>query len=170
MEFEWIDGHWDYREIDGVDGLIMQDHNMESEEIEQLDVTEAKEMLGVFLAADGNNDVQVDKLREVAEEWNGKIYSRFLEKQDAWIALKTTVMKTIEYPLPALTLTEEESRRVMAPILEAGLRTSGICSRMARALVYGPKKFQGLGLKSLYVKQGIDKLLLCKIVITKNNL
>lgn len=100
----------------------------------------------------------MNELRDIAEEWKSNIDVGFLDKYDAWVALTTMIMKTIEYPLPALTFTQQECRKIMAPILEAGLKNSGICRNMARSLVYAPKCFQGLLLKDPYLKQGLDKI------------
>jgi hypothetical protein len=47
-------------------------------------------------------------LREKAEAWRDNINSGHLNKEDAWQALETTIMKTLQYPLKALTLSQEE--------------------------------------------------------------
>jgi hypothetical protein len=47
----------------------------------------------------------------------------------------------------------------MAPVLEAGLPTSGICRAFPRDLVYGPLKYQGLALPNLHTVQGIENIL-----------
>ena len=45
----------------------------------------------------------------------------------AWYVLTATIMNTIEYPLLALTLTEQERNYIMAPVLMRGLLACGIC-------------------------------------------
>ena len=77
-------------------------------------------MLGVFLAIDGGNDVQIKHMRRVAEVWYDQIRVGHLSRYDAWSALQSTVMKTLEYPLLALTLTEAECSTIMAPVLTGG--------------------------------------------------
>ena len=67
-------------------------------------------------------------------------------------------MKTIEFPLLSTRLTEKDSKHIMAPILHAGLKRSGICSTISRDLVYSPTKYQGLGLPNPLITQGIKKL------------
>jgi hypothetical protein len=64
-------------------------------------------LLGVLrLAPDGNNEDKVKHLRGVAEKWKDHIRTEHLQHHEAWYALTAMVMKTIEYPLLALTLTE----------------------------------------------------------------
>jgi hypothetical protein len=75
--------------------------------------------LGVRLAPDGNNEDKVKHLRGVAEKWKDHIRTGHLQCHEAWYALltATVTMKTIEYPLLALTLTERQCTHIMAPIL-----------------------------------------------------
>ena len=56
---------------------------------------------------------------------------------------KVGVLKTLEYPILALTLTEAECSKIMAPVRTGGLSNIGICRSMARSLVYGPTKIKG---------------------------
>jgi len=112
-------------------------------------------MLGVYLAMDGSNDVQVQQMREVAEKWNEKVRVGHLTRYDAWLALQSTVMKKLEYPLLALTLSENECTKIMAPILTGGLPKIGVSRSMARSLVYAPIKYQGLAIGNLYITQGL---------------
>jgi hypothetical protein len=109
-------------------------------------------------APDGNNDVEVKYLQAVASSWGEDMRTGHLEHKEAWQALNTTVMRTLEYPLPALTLTEKECRHIMAPVLQRGLSSSGICRNMAHDVVYVPLEFQGFGLNFPYTTQGIDHI------------
>ena len=155
VSFEWVDGEWSY-------GKNMEDaevtvKNMQgaATQLKILDPDEAKKMLGVFLAIDGNNTTHIKHMRRIAEEWADKVRVGHLTRFDAWTAFNTTVMKTLEYPLLALTLTEEECNSIMAPVISGGLSNMGICRAMARSLVYGPLKNQGLGINKLFTTQGI---------------
>jgi hypothetical protein len=65
-----------------------------------------------------------------------------------------TVMKTLEYPLLALTLTERDCAHIMAPILMGGLQACGICRNFPRTVIFAPTKFMGLDLHNLYITLG----------------
>jgi hypothetical protein len=47
-----------------------------------------------------------------------------MTRTDAWYAFNFTIMKTLEYPMVAMTLTEAEWNKVMSPLLAAALPTS----------------------------------------------
>ena len=158
VQFDWVDGEWSYSS-DMQDAVIsVKDLKGKQTQLQLLDPHEAKRMLGVFLAIDGSNDVQIKQMRKVAEVWYEKVRVGHLSRYDAWLALQSTVMKTIEYPLLALTLTEAECTHIMAPLLTGGLPKIGCCKSMPRSLVYAPLKYQGLDIHNLYTTQGLSHI------------
>jgi hypothetical protein len=64
-------------------------------------------------------------------------------------------MKTLEYPLLALTLTGRDCAHIMAAILMGGLPACGICRNFPRNVVFAPTKFMGLDLHNPYITMGI---------------
>ena len=67
----------------------------------------------------------------------------YLTRYDAWMALNSAVMKTLEYPLLALTSIENECKKIMAPILKGGLPKIGMRRTLPRKIVYGSLKNKG---------------------------
>lgn len=92
------------------------------------------------MAIDANNYIQVKHMIRIVDEWSEKVRVGHLGRFDTWTAFNTTVMKTLEYILFALMLTEEVCSKIMAPVLSRELSNMGICRLMARSLVYGPTK------------------------------
>ena len=115
-------------------------------------------MLGVFLAIDGSIDVQIKHMGKVAEVWYETVQVCHLCRYNVWLVLKSTVIKTIEYPLLALTLTEDEYTHIIAPVLMGGLPNIGVCKSMPRSLVYAPLKYQGLDIHNLYTTQRLSHI------------
>jgi hypothetical protein len=60
-------------------------------------------------------------LKETAKTWADKLRTSFLKEKEANAALKTTILKKLEYPLPALTLSEKQCNAIMQPVLNAAL-------------------------------------------------
>ena len=156
VDFEWNEGEWSYNNnMDNVT-LRVTDKDGVDTSLDLLQPHDAKRMLGVFLAMDGSNDVQVTEMRKAAASWYDKVRTGHMTRYDAWQALRSTIMKKLEYPLLALTLTKEECNKIMSPILMGTLPRMGVCRTMARALVYTPIKYQGLGVDELYITQGLQ--------------
>ena len=158
VQFDWVDGEWSYSSDMEDINITVKDMLGDGIELESLNPHEAKRMLGVFLAMDGSNTVQIKHMRKVAVGWYEKVRVGHLSRIDAWLALHSTIMKTLEYPLLAVTLKEAECNSIMAPILTGGLPKIGISRSMARSLVYAPLKYQGLDLHNLYTTQGLVHL------------
>ena len=72
--------------------------------------------------------------------------------------MNSTIVQALQYPLPALTLTEDECKTIMAPILDVALPQSQVCRTFPRAAVYGPKCLMGLGKTDLHTRQGTTQI------------
>merc|ERR1712018_377918 len=72
--------------------------------------------------------------------------------------VSTTIMKLLQYPLPALTLSKKQCDDLVKPIHAVGLTQSGICRKFPKDLIYGSKELHGLGWDDLYVDQGTSKV------------
>ena len=81
-----------------------------------------------------------------------------LQPSEAWYCLTATIMKTIEYPLMASTMTRRQINTIMQPILQAAIRKCRIQNHLPRKLVYGTLRAWGLGLKDPFITQLIQHL------------
>jgi Reverse transcriptase (RNA-dependent DNA polymerase) len=120
--------------------------------------SEATKALGIYFAPDGNMKAQVEYLTNKARTWAEQIRCGFLRRQEAWYSLTTCIMKSIDYSLPATTMTFQETESIMKPILSTGLSKSGICQKISRNVVYSSTKYQGFGITHPFFTQGATKL------------
>ena len=61
--------------------------------------------LGVLLAPDGNDNDQFNELRDTVQAWLTNITKSYISRFAADLALRTTIMRTVEYLLAAITFT-----------------------------------------------------------------
>ena len=66
------------------------------QKIKQLDVSDAYETLGVFIAADGNHREQLKIMKEQARDWADQLRTSFLSENEAVQALHSTILKKLE--------------------------------------------------------------------------
>lgn len=111
----------------------------------------SQERLGVFSAPDGNMRGQIKKM----EEWAEPMRAGRLQSHEAWILLTTTIWKTLEYPLLALSLTKLECEKLMAPAIKIGLQQSRNSGSFKRDLIHATTAVQSGGLLHLYTTQEI---------------
>ncbi len=152
-------GKWRYIQNTKDDyNFMVRDENETLQPLPIKEVHEGKETLGVYLAPDGNNEEMINYLKGKTEKWKELIRSGHLSRKDARQALQTTIMKSVEYGLPALTLSQQECKQISKPILEAGLPNMGICRNFPRDVLYGPLEEGGLNLTDIYTFQGNSRI------------
>ena len=154
VEFVWSKGKWTYNDAGETVDLKAQDMHGKTLSLKYLLHNEAKEMLGVFLAPDGNNVAQLEKMTKTRDNWMDKFRFGVLEPEDHWMAFGTRIFKKLEYPLPALTLTRDECDKLMSPLLQQTLSFSGVCRTISKEVRHGPVNRGGLGLPDLFIRQG----------------
>ena len=70
----------------------------------RLEVNQAQEALGIQIRPDGNMKDEVKYLQQKAIKWADALRTRKIQPYEAWYCLNAMIMKTIEYPLMATTL------------------------------------------------------------------
>ena len=61
--FKYENNHWKYSSKANLPGNIKMNQNRKEIEVECIELSEAREMLGVLLASNGNNKEEVEKLK-----------------------------------------------------------------------------------------------------------
>jgi hypothetical protein len=158
IQFKWDKGKWDYASRDDMVEdirLSSKDKDDVRTELQYLESHEAQKMLGVHLAPDGNNNAQFNVMLNKTKHFGEMIRTGHIHRHEAWIALTIIAMKSLEYAVPALTLTKDQYTKIMWPLLQTCLPRSGINRNIHRGILYGPIEYQGLGLKDPYLLQGL---------------
>ncbi len=160
IHFKWSNGKWTYGDPHDMVNEALTCLNKDDERIElkALPVTQAEEMLGVFLSPDGSNATQLKEMIKKANTKATQLKKGYVNRYEAWVALSKVACKSIEYPLPALTLTEKECKKVMTPLLQAYLPAAGFNRHFPHDLLYGTPKYKGMGLKNIYTSQNVSHI------------
>jgi hypothetical protein len=147
IDFIWTGEKWRYKTIEEIPAeLSVVDTDGKSRvKLTRHEVTHAEETLGVKLSMDGNNADEKRMLRKKAEEFADQMRTGSLDKNDVWFAITATIMKTLEYPMIATTLSKADWDHIMSPILTQGLPKANIERHFPRAVLYGPIELQGFG-------------------------
>jgi hypothetical protein len=91
-------------------------------------------------------------------EWAAAMKNGHLFQTEAWVALQSTLWRTLSYPLSALNLTRKQWNWIMAPAIANILNALGICRNFPRSLVFAPIQYLGLGIIHLHMIQEISRL------------
>jgi hypothetical protein len=123
-----------------------------------LEVTEARKTLGVKTAPTGDNTAQFEHMLEASHKWASQIKASNLRQTYDWLELRSTIWKTLEYPITCTTLTEKQCEKIMRPAMPAGLAKSHICRSFPTSLLQAGAEALGTGLPHLFTVQGIASL------------
>jgi hypothetical protein len=95
---------------------------------------------------------------EASQKWAAQIKARNMRQMDAWLALRSTIWKTLDYPLTCTTLTKKQCEQIMRPEMSAGLAKSHICRSFPTSLLHTGAEALGAGLPHLFTVQCIALL------------
>ena len=77
------------------------------------------------------------------------------DKTSCLNAFNTSFMPSLSYKTVASQFTEQQWKKMISPAIQATLNAAGIVRNMAHAVVYGPAKYQGLGVLNPFFLQQI---------------
>jgi hypothetical protein len=165
IDFKWNPraGLWSFRRNNEMPGVLeMPGLTGAVTKLRRLQPEEAERTLGVMMAPCENGVAQIAALRSKAKQWAADLRPQHLLRYDVFPLIKSTILKSLEYPMPLTTLNPQTWVSIMSPVLQVCLPKAGICRSFPRAVVFAPLKYQGLGIPhpmSLQVFHHLDILL-----------
>jgi hypothetical protein len=159
VSFKWCNGKWFYTPVtDTPATLFMNDINGISEAGRRISPDQAEETFGVWIAPNGNTKTQYEKLLDKALLWADQMRTGVIRKDETWLALQSTIWRTLCYPLNATNLTQVQCKRIMSPILNYALPAMGVYRNFPRAIVFSRLTHAGIGIKHIHTLQEIARL------------
>ena len=128
----------------------------------RLQPNQTERTLGVYMSPQYNGKEQHKILTEKAVNWAATVKKGSLLPYDVFPLLLTTIMKSLEYPMALTHLSVDQWEKIMSPILRVCLPKAKICRTFPKAVIYGPQKYQGLGIphpSGLQLTRQLDMLL-----------
>ena len=155
VDFRWEDGFWFYQEDDSRSQKLHATNALRiSKPITQLKISDGARILGVRIAADGNNQLEKEYQIKCTKTWAERVNQGYLTRFDAILDLKTTISKTWAYPLSSTTFSFQDAVDIMTPAYQAVLPKMGSNRNLPLVYRYAPISAQGLGLPHIYTMQG----------------
>jgi hypothetical protein len=109
VSFKWTGTFWRYASIQDSPGkLKVYDIHNNRKTIKRLEPGQAYETQGMFLAPDGNLEEQFKKLHTAATTLADGLRTGTITRDEVWLALQSTILRTPAYPLPALRITKAQ--------------------------------------------------------------
>jgi len=144
--------HDSYRmNLEDEDGIIRSIHRYGE--------SEPREYLGVLQESSGKDVAQLDALHDKVDKWNEKMEKSKLYNTYNCSAVFTRIHKSLQYPLPATTISEKDLQTLSDKLYEICLPKCGINRKFPIYFRDLPYKYQGLSLPNLYLHQETNKLI-----------
>ena len=156
LDYTCVRGVWKPKRIQDAPGELSLHNQGQPFTIQRLEVTEAREALGIMSRPDCSMDDQVEAMKAKVAKWVDGVRTKRINSTNAWYCLNSTIMKTLEYPLMATTLTADETTSIMWPLLQAALPKCRVQKRFPRKLMFGTSRSQGMAVPSLMVTQTVQ--------------
>jgi len=165
----WFIFHWRWK--NGIAKLVpppatLQLHLTEGNNIDNPVIVPMKSVhgtyrtLGVHLSPSGDTKAAVRVLLQKAKDYQAKIASSALPREAALLSYNMYLLPKLGYSLPAMSLPENTCHDIQSPTLMAVLPKLHLNRHVARSIVFGPHKYVGLSLRSLYSIQSLGQLTL----------
>jgi hypothetical protein len=115
IDFKWDPRKhtWEYKTIAELPGtLALKDHQQHVLPLTRLEVSEAQETIGLWIAMDGNQTAQFAAIKKLIQNWADKIRTKQLTRTEAWISLRMGVARAIRYPLTATCISKADCKKL----------------------------------------------------------
>ena len=151
---EWKNGRPVLKKADQTEELWVKNSSGTPEKIEQIDPSTARRTLGVWQAADGQEDTQTAVLLSKIKNWGE--HSTGMTKKESSTAMVSTIGRAIRYPLAATTLSTQQCKEVDISFKQNVLGKMGVVRTAPDKVVFSPTKLGGIGLHMTEIDQTID--------------
>lgn len=136
VQFIWTGSRWEYSPPPPDSALSILNYDTQQQErLQLISPHEGRHTLRVHVRPDGTKDNTVADLLLKSKNWADRLRTRPLPAASAWRALNTTILKTLEYPLPSTTLTPQQCNCILWPALQVTLTMSKIQRHFPRQLL-----------------------------------
>lgn len=124
----------------------------------RLEPSEAYRTLGAWIAADGQQNKQMEVFAATVAVWINGITRSSLTTKEKQVAYSAFLKPQITYPIGCASIEQTELKRVFRPVLDIILHTLGLNKHFPLALVHAGPDDLGLGIDDLPTIQGVAQL------------
>jgi hypothetical protein len=130
-----------------------------STQIEHRDCSKAHKTLGLHPTPDGNQATQALELQQKSDRFAAGMSKAPLSRYEARMAYWMMWLPSCTYVLPCSHMSKTQLHHAQKKMITTSLSKMGYSSKMSRKVVFGPRRYLGIGMRHLYYEQGIEQTL-----------
>ena len=119
---------------------------------------QAHRTLGVYVSPNFQTSTALHILQQKVQQYASRLFRGSLSKYDTWVCYFSCFIPKVAYGLAVMTHSSKDLFNLQRPAIAATLSKLGFRRTINRAIVFGSPLYGGLGLRDLYVEQGIAQL------------
>jgi len=127
-------------------------------EIKRMGPTEANIGLGFRLPPDGSQHAEIQYRTEQSNEFASRVNSSHLSPTEAWVLYESIYKPKIFYPCQLTSFQEADWNDVTRIAVRALLPKMGFNRNTSRDMVFGPRRYGGIGMVHRFAKKGAEGL------------
>jgi hypothetical protein len=128
--------------------------------IDHRDNSEAHRTLGIWPTPAGNQDKQFSESLNKSKRFANGCSKAPMTRYEAATAYWTIWLPSITFGFSSTTMTYQQLDAIQKPMINAILPKMGYSCKTTRDVVFGPRKYLGMGLQHLGSEQGVQQTLL----------
>jgi hypothetical protein len=137
---------------------ITTGQSLDSQHIAHYPPQQAHRTLGVYVAPNFQTSKALQILQQKVQQYSSRLLRGNLSKYDALVCYFSCFLPKVAYGLAVMTHSSKDLFNLQRPAIAATLSKLGFRQTINRAIVFGSPLYGGLGLRDLYVEQGIPQL------------
>jgi hypothetical protein len=106
--------------------------------------------MNLFKLSESNSTQLVMTLKQWAKNWSQQLRKSILKDHEAHTAMSITIMKKLEYPLVAVTLTRKQCDKIISTLLSTSLSKAGYNRNFPHKALHRPPSFMGGDMHHIY--------------------
>ena len=155
--FRWNQGQWSLA-MEPPSPIHITNDSGEEAEIIYKHPTDATKAVGVWQDIIGSSTKQVEVIIQKIRDTH-KAMDRFpVPRHLVWLGMRQSLWKSIEYVLPATTMSRKDANLIAKELYRPILPKLGCNRNFPIALRYNPPWLMGLGLYEPFLEQGLSKV------------
>lgn len=133
--------------------LYLVHHNGHKEYLDQKDPRKPFFSLGIWQSPIGDETRQVQHLQDIITQWGNKTDENKMTWHHARLAVRSTIGRTLNYPLTATSLSFKQCQEIQKKFLKTILGKMGIVRTIPSLLAVAPTSLGGFGILSIELEQ-----------------
>jgi hypothetical protein len=129
-------------------------------QIEHRDCSEAHRTLGMWPAPNGDAEKQCDESFAKSKRFSQGVVKSPMSRYQASTSYWTMYIPSVTFGIGSTLMNLEQLDNIQKPMINAILPKMGFSSKTCRHVVFGPRKYLGIGARDLVKERGVQQILL----------